>query len=174
MRPFSLISAALLMACALPATSRAETQTASGAAVMQPPAVAACDEPGPRPQRVGRRDRHPRVYAHRRYRRCWAPLVVHHYPVWPAYCDAPIPAPWDPAYDRGMVLHFRSPPVSGVYIAEPGYPPTPPIRPFQPYRYVANGAVYQYDGITGDYIPLARRDAARVMAMLPAGPPPVP
>jgi hypothetical protein len=52
--------------------------------------------------------------------------------------------------------------VTGIYHAERGWPPTPPINGLYPYRVRAWGAVYQYDGLIGQYVALAQPDAARV------------
>jgi hypothetical protein len=86
----------------------------------------------------------------------------------PIYYDPPIPSPWDSAYDRAMVLHLRSPEVSGIYVSEPGFPPTPPVRGIQHYRVQAGGAVLQYDELTGQYIQLAQSGTQRAFAPAPA------
>ncbi len=86
-----------------------------------------------------------------------------------------LPNPLDSAYDRGMTLHFRSKPVTGISIADPGYPPTPPIAGVVAYRIQAYGGVYQYDGLTGEYIALAQYDARRAFPAAPApAPAPIP
>jgi hypothetical protein len=86
-----------------------------------------------------------------------------------------LPHPLDTAYDRGMVLHLRHPAVSGFRVVEPGYPPTPPIAGVLPYRVPAYAGVYQYDGLTGQYVRLAQRDAVRSgVPIEPLPPPPAP
>jgi hypothetical protein len=82
-------------------------------------------------------------------------------PVMPVYYNTGIPSPWDPAYDRAMTLHFRSPFVTAIVEPEPGYPHTPPVRAVAWYRYGSGSTVYQYDGITGQYIALSQADAWR-------------
>ena len=66
-----------------------------------------------------------------------------------------------------MMLHYRSPPVSGLYRPEPGYPATPPIYGVHPYRgqYAPGQPVFQYDGLIGEYVQLARNDPAQIAAM---------
>jgi hypothetical protein len=160
MRALGAIFAAALAVWAMPATSRADALPPGPAA---PSVAATCDEPGPslRPHRVRRPVRHHvrrRVVRHR--------YAVEAPPVYavPIYYDPPIPSPWDTAYDRGMVLHFRSPPVSGEF-TEPNLPLTPLVRSVQPYRIVGPGRVLQLDGITGEYIALAQYDAQRFVAV---------
>src|SRR4029077_1747695 len=90
--------------------------------------------------------------------------------------DPPIPAVWDTAYDRAMTLHFRSPEVSGTWVDEPGFPHTPAVHGIQAYRVQVGGAVMQYDGLLGDYVPLAQADARRAFppgAPVPVAPPPI-
>jgi hypothetical protein len=106
------------------------------------------------------------VRYHAAHRRHWVPVAVAPPPPY----DPPIPSPWNTAYDRAMTLHFRSPAVSGSYLLEPGFPPTPPVVGIQHYRVPAGPVVYQYDGVTGEYIQLAQRDAQ--LAFPPVPPPP--
>ncbi len=161
MRPLSAMTAAFLIACAVPTASHAEGATGAGV-VTQPPA-AACDCPASPQRHAWRHHHHARHHAgHWRH---WAPPPVALAP--PAPYNPLLPAVWDSAYDRAMVRHFRSPAVSGVYRFELGYPPTPPIRGVQAYRVQAGSAVLQYDGLTGQYIPLAQNDALRVLAAAP-------
>lgn len=81
-----------------------------------------------------------------------------------------IPSTYDPAYDRVVVDHFRTPTVTGFN--EPWRPK--PVWPgILPYRASVPDGVLQYDGLTGEYIPLARADAVVVAAAaLPLPPPP--
>jgi hypothetical protein len=149
------------MAGLLPSTSYADGMPSAAAAVKAGPS---CPCP---PVRHVRHVRHRHHYV-RRWRRPLVPLMA----AAPLPYNAPIPWPWDTAYDRGMTLHFRSAAVSGVWTEEPGFPPTPPIVPVEWYREpAAGGAVYQYDGLTGEYIRLAQIDALRAF---PPAPPPLP
>jgi hypothetical protein len=155
MRFFCVVSVALLAFAAIPATGHAATPPAppAGTAFATP----GCHCPGLRPHRI--------VRVHIRHRRWAPPVAVAAPPPLPAaavYYEPGIPSPWDTAYDRGMVLHFRSPDVSGFYFAEAGYPDTPEIVSVQPYRVVNGKAVSQYDGVIGDYVPLAAYDAERL------------
>ena len=174
MRLFSAIGAAFLIAGVAPATSHADTAPAVAATASQPAA------PGchcPVKLTMGLHHRHAGRYAgrphrhvrfHAGYWRRWRPARIAVAPppfYWPPYYNPPIPSPEDSAYDRGMTLLFRSPAVSGFYIAEPGYPPTPPILGVQPYRFQAGGAVFQYDGITGECIMLSQYDALRALGV---------
>jgi hypothetical protein len=137
---------------------------------MPPAAPAAKAAPGCHcpPVRHVRHVRHRRHYVHR-WRRPLVPVVA----VAPLPYNAPIPWPWDTAYDRGMTLHFRSPAVSGTWTGDPGFTHTPPIVPVQWYREASGDAVLQYDGLTGQYIRLAQVDAMRAFPPAPS-PPPVP
>src|SRR5262249_10182371 len=126
-----------------------------------PGASAAANCPCPRPHRPAHHWRH-----HVRHR-VPAPLP----PPVAVWYDAPIPSPWDPAYDRAMVLHYRSPAVSGIHPAEPGYPPPPWVAGVQS-RLVEGAKVGDYDGMADAWVPLAQWDARRVLAAVP--PPPVP
>ena len=155
MRPLGAITAAFLFACAIPLSGHAGGLPAATGATAQPPAFA-CD--GPPARQAWRPHRH-HVRHHAWHRRHGpAPRIAAAPP--PPY-DPPIPSPWDSAYDRAMTLHFRSPAVTGSYLLEPGYPPTPPVLGIQHYRVPAGPVVFQYDGVTGQYIQLAQRDAQR-------------
>ncbi len=149
MRPFSAIVAAFLVSgVAAPAPARAD-------------AAPGCHCPGV-PHHHVRRLRH-------HYVRHWGyPPPPAMPPPAPVEYNPLLPGPYDSAYDRAMVLHFRSPPVTGIYIADPGYPPTPPVHGVIPYRTGGGASVMQYDGAIGDYVQLARYDAERAM------PPPPP
>jgi hypothetical protein len=152
MRPFSVITAALLTACFAPALSYADGM---------PSARPGCH--------CLRPVRH--VVRHARYRvRHARPMVAVAPPPLPEQPYNPLlPSTWDSDYDRAMVLHYRSPPVAGLYYQEPGFAATPDVAGIQPYRVPANGTVYQYDGMVGEYVQLSQWDAARA---LPPGPPP--
>jgi hypothetical protein len=161
MRTLSVICAAILLAGGLPAAGHADgTAPATGASCHCPKVVH-------RPVRHLRR--------HVRYRRHWRPVRAAP-PLRPvmarAYYDPPIPSPWDPAYDRAMTLHFRSPPVTGAFLIDPGAAPTPPVVGIKPFHVAGNGLIYELDGETGQYIALAPYDAARAypVAGLPAPP----
>lgn len=164
MRPFSAIAAALLLASMVPAASHAATPSAA-AAVGQPAAPNCGCAP---PHRVWHRRVVRHVWRHRR------PLHLVAAPPPPPPYNPLLPSPLDSAYDRGMTLHFRAPPVSGIRLAEPGYPPTPPIAGVIPYRVPAYAGVYQYDGLTGSYVRLAQTDALRSGLLIPPPPPPPP
>ena len=163
------IGAAVLLGCAITGPGRAETATTtSGVSQAQHAIVAACDEPGPGFRRIHRV--HRRVIRHVRYvRRRLAPPPV-------AVLDASLynpglPGTLDPAYDRAMVLHYRSPEVSDIDRAEPGYSPTPPVHGLWPYRVRSWGGVYDYDAMVGQYVRLAAPDAAQVAAIAVPLPP---
>lgn len=166
MRPLSAIAGLLLMAGMMP--------TASYADGMPPAAPAATAAPGCQCPAV----RHVRHVRHVRYRHRYVrrrlplvPLVA----VAPLPYNAPIPWPWDTAYDRGMTLHFRSAAVSGTWTDEAGFPHTPPIVPVEWYREpAAAGGVLQYDGLTGEYIRLAAIDAVHALPYAGPGAPPLP
>ena len=83
------------------------------------------------------------------------------------YYDPLLPSTLDTAYDRAMVLHFRSPAVTDTYLAD-AVPPTPPVHGIFPYRVRAWDGVYNYDGLIGEYVRLAPTDAALVTAPDPA------
>lgn len=163
MRGLSAIGAAFLIIGAWPAASRADVMPTPATAAAAPAPGCHC------PQPVRRVHRHVRL--HRRHYRHRKPHYAAMLAPPPAtYYNTLIPSPYDTAYDRAMVLHFRSPPVSGEFFVDPGYPPTPPVLGVQPYRFPAYGGVYQYDGLTGQYILLAQADAVR--ALPPPAPPP--
>lgn len=96
----------------------------------------------------------------------------------PDWYNPGLPSPYDSAYDRAMMLHFRSPPVTG-YREDAGYPATPPYRAVHYYRVPAGAGIAQYDGLIGEYVLLAQDDpahhhaaAAGAMAHPPPPPPP--
>jgi len=159
MRALIAIGAAFVMAWLVPAASRAD---APG------PATAAAKAPG---------CKCPPVRAHRvvRHRRAAKRMIaMSPPPVAPVYYNTGIPSPWDSAYDRAMTLHFRSPFVSAIVDPEPGYPHTPPVRAVAWYRFASGPAVYQYDGITGQYIALSQYDAHRLYPVVAAATPAAP
>ena len=163
------IGAAVLLQCATAAPSRADSATtASAVSKAQQAIVAACDEPGPgfhaRPYR------HKRVRYHARYVRRWLPPPPVEVFETSAY-NPGLPGTLDPAYDRAMVLHYRSPEVSDIDRAEPGFSPTPPVHGLWPYRVRAWEGVYEYDAMVGQYVRLAAPDAARVAAAAVSLPP---
>ncbi len=165
MRPFSVIAAAILLACAVPAASHAATSAATPAVSL--PAKPGC--PPARPHRVW----HRRVWHHvRHWKKPTRIVAMAPPPPPPPYYNPLLPSPLDSAYDRGMTLHFRSPPVTGIYTADPGYPPTPPIAGVVAYRVPAYLGVYQYDGLTGNYVRLAGYDAQRTGVPIMAPPAP--
>lgn len=176
MRTFGAIAAAFLVACMAPAASRADAPgPASGTAAAPGSAAEGCKCPGA-PRRAARPHRPKRHHA--RHHRRWHPpppmAVAPALP--PAYYNPGIPSPYDTAYDRAMVLHFRSPIVSGLYNPEPGYPPTPPVAGIQHYRVQPGTHVLQYDGLIGEYVQLAADDPSHEFALAaaghPANPPP--
>lgn len=171
MRAFGAIGAAFLIACAVPAAGRADAPGPGGGAAARP-ATPDCKCP-----QVQRRAAPPRRQ-HVRYRKHLhpPPIAVVPAPFTPVYYNPALPSPYDTAYDRGMVLHFRSPPVSGFYRPEPGFPPTPPIAGVHHYRVQPGPVVLQYDGLIGEYVQLAQNDPAQVhvAAPVPAPPPPLP
>lgn len=162
MRALIAIAAAFVVACLIPAPSRADAP-GPGVAAAKPD----CKCPRARPHRVVRK-----------YRRAPSRMIAAlPPPVAPIYYNTGIPSPWDPAYDRAMTLHFRSPFVTGIVDPEPGYPHTPPVRAVSWYRFASGPTVYQYDGITGQYIALSQYDARRVYPVIAAAapaPPPAP
>jgi hypothetical protein len=161
MRPLYAIAALVLVAGLIPVAGYAD-----GMPPTKPAALPRCPCP---PVRHVRHVRH--IYRHhyvRHWRRRPVPLVAV-VPL-PPY-NAPIPWPWDTAYDRGMTLHFRSYAVSGTWTGNPGFPYTPPIVPVEWYREpAAGGAVFQYDGLTGEYVRLAAVDAVRALPLAPPRP----
>ena len=165
MRLFSTIGALVLIACTAPAPSRAATPPADASAAAEPSA------PGCHcPQVQYRHARRPHRHVRRHVR---GPIALLPAPPPPLY-DPPIPSLWDPAYDRAMTLHFRSPEVSGTYTGEPGFPHTPPVHGIQSYRVQKGDAVLQYDGLTGQYIQLAQVDALRAFPPAAAAAVPAP
>ncbi len=128
MRAFSAITAALLITFASPVVGHAASTEGATPAAKPAAPVCHCPQVHHRPVRHVRYHRH-----HRRYRRP-IPIAMMPPPRVAPYYNAAIPSPEDTAYDRAMVLHLRSPAVSGMYVAEPGYPPTPPVRGVQSYR----------------------------------------
>ena len=111
---------------------------------------------------------HRRVHARVRHRRFVPPpaVVVREEP---DLYNVLIPSTYDPAYDRVVVDHFRTPTVTGF--DEPWRPK--PVWPgILPYRATGPDGIVQYDGLIGHYVKLAQADAARVAAPLPLPPPP--
>src|SRR5918911_3273907 len=112
---------------------------------------------------------HRRAHARVRHRRFAPPPAV-------AVQEGPdlynflFPSTYDPAYDRVVVDHFRTPTVTGY--DEPWRPK--PVWPgILPYRAIAPEGIVQYDGLIGHYVPLAHEDALRgAAAPLPPPPPP--
>ena len=169
MRSFSVsatvIGAALLMFGAMPGLGRADI----------PAAPVACDGPGPMPPHSVAPRHHVRWRDHchcRPWHWHWHPLPVAVLPPAPpelvpplAYYNPPLPSPYDTAYDRTMTLHLRSVAVTGIYRADLGWPPTPPLLGIQPYTVSEGGRALQYDATVGQYIPLAQAD------IRPAAPP---
>jgi hypothetical protein len=146
MRALIAIGAAFVMACLVPAPSHA-------------------DAPGPRVAAAKPDCKCPRVRPHRvvrHHRRAPKRMIAMLPPVAAVYYNNGLPNPWDSAYDRAMTLHFRSPFVTAIVDPEPGYPHTPPVRTAAWYRFGSGPTVYQYDGITGQYIALSQYDAYRV------------
>jgi hypothetical protein len=163
MRPLTAIAALLLISGLTPTAGFAD-----GMPPARPAAKAALPScPCPPVRHV----RHIRYRHH--YVRHWRAPLVPVVAVAPLLYNAPIPWPWDTAYDRGMVLHFRSAAVSGTWTGVPGFPHTPPIVPVEWYREpTADAAVLQYDGLTGQYIRLAAADRLRAYPAPGAPPPP--
>lgn len=166
MRALSAIGAAVLIICAAPVTGRADGPAPAAASERAAPG---CKCPG-----VQRRAAKPRRVV--RYHRRWQPppVAIAAPSPPPTYYNPGIPSPYDTAYGRAMVLHFRSPPVSGLYRPELGFPPTPPVVGIQPYRFQSGSVVMQYDGLIGEYVELAAHDPVHEFAAAPAavaGPP---
>jgi hypothetical protein len=146
-------AAALLMACAIPATSHADGPT-TGASAPQPD----CRCPGVQ-RHVWRPHRHVRGYAwHRRHWRP-APFAV---ALWPGY-NPPIPSPYDSAYDRVHTQYMRAREWRGEYLIEPPYVPNPPLPGLPHFVAAAGGAVFEYDIIADGYVQLAQRDVPRAL-----------
>ncbi|HVB16218.1 MAG TPA: hypothetical protein VNF04_06790 [Stellaceae bacterium] len=174
MRLISAITGAFLVAFAVPAASQAADPPAAAAG-------AAATNMTTAPQCTCRPVRHfvRHVVRHRRRVRHYVRHWRHRVPVPVPVAIAPppynplLPSPLDTAYDRAMTLHERSAPVSGFFV-DPGYAPTPPVAGVMPYRLPAYAGVYQYDGLTGQYIRLAAGDAQRSGVAVPPPPPPAP
>lgn len=173
MRAFHAIGAALLMACAMPATSHAEAILATS--TVSAPCGPGCDRPGLQREAWGshrhawRSHRHAwqshrHMRHHARYWRHGRPAAVATAPP-PAYYNPPLANPYDSAYDRVMTQHFRPPPVTVEYPVERGYPVIPRVA--QPYRFAAGGAVFEYDLMADGYVALAQRDAQRARGIAP-------
>jgi hypothetical protein len=111
---------------------------------------------------------HRRVHARLRHPRSPTPPVAAARER-PDYYNFLIPSTYDPAYDRVMVDHFRTPVVTGF---DQPWRPRPVWPGFLPYRMRVAEGVLQYDGLIGRYVPLARGDAALIAAAAPAPPPP--
>jgi hypothetical protein len=169
MRSLVAIFAASLVGCALPAVSWAADPpdaVASGSSAMPNPAAPAlCNCP---PAHVWRPHRHVRYHARHWRRHRPAPVLA----VAPPPYNPLLPITTDSAYDRGMVLHDRSPAVRGTFVGDPGYPPTPPINGVYPYRVQSGPAVYEYDSMANGYVALSQWDSRRVSAV--AAPAPAP
>lgn len=162
MRLFAAIAAMLFAACALPAAARADGMA---------PAAAMADCRCARVV-VRHHERYVRrVVRHRRHYRRSLVAVVPRVPIYFAWM---IPSPLNPGYDRAMVLLFRSPAVSGFYTDDPGYPVTPVVAGVAPYERRECCAVFQYDGMTGQYIQLSQADSAHAPPAPPPGGVPVP
>lgn len=174
MRVLGTVGAAFLIAFAIPAASRADGPAPAGGAAASAAATAPdCKCPTVQKRRAVRPRRHARH--HRRWHP--PPIAVAPAPALPSvYYNPGIPSPYNTAYDRAMVLHFRSPIVSGLYDPEPGYPQTPPVAGVRPYRVPAGATVTQYDGLIGEYVQLAADDPSHEFALAaaghPANPPP--
>lgn len=169
MRLFRAIRATVLLVSTAAATSYTDSLAnadSTGYGGISRMRAAACDCPG---YRWGLRQHHYRS-VHTRQFRDWPP-VAEFAPHEPTSSYNPLlPSTYDTAYDRAMTLHFRSPAVTDTYLAEPGWPPTPPVRGVFAYRVRAWGGVYQYDGLVGQYIALAQSDARRALAAVPIPP----
>lgn len=156
MRLFRAVIAATLMAGLAPAAAWADG--------MPPAPGCHCLRP------VRHHVRHKRHYV-RHVRRAVRVAVAPLPPAPVSYYNPLLPSTWNSDYDRAMALHFRSPPVNGIYYPDPGYAATPPVAGVMPYKIRAYGTVYQYDGMAGGYVALAQADAVRA---LPPPPPPLP
>jgi hypothetical protein len=157
--------AAMLMVGLLPAAGRAE-------AMPPAPAKPGCHCPPVSVRHHVWHARSSRRFVRRWHRRWLSPVALVAPPV-PVYFNTEIPSTLNPGYDRAMVLLFRSPAVSGIYTDDPGYPTTPVVAGIAPYQRTEGGVVFQYDGMTGQYIQLSQSDAARVPPP-PPGSVPVP
>jgi len=127
----------------------------SSAELKLPIAACNCRRPVYRPYRRWHRQRSSAA------RQRWSWHAVDEFvPPAPAnYYNPLLPSTLDTAYDRAMVLHFRSPYVTDTDRIDPGWPPTPPVRGLFPYQARAWGATYQYDGLVGQYIRLSQLGA---------------
>jgi hypothetical protein len=147
--------AALLLACAAPATSHADAPPVVAAAPQ--PTARGCGCPVRQHRHAWRAAVHTRLYAGH-WRRWWpAPVAVVMPPppvaYAPVYYNPVLPDEYDSAYDRTMTWHYRSPAVSGEYFPDREYPPPPPVWGGHRYRYWAGDQVFQYDGMADSYIP---------------------
>jgi hypothetical protein len=159
MRPFAVITAVLLAASVLPAAARADGRPATSATPLFPHWRAT----------VRHHMRHAMRYRpHRRWSARVAPA-----PRVPVYFAGMVPNTLNPGHDRAMVLLLRSPAVSGIYTDDPGYPATPVVAG-APYQRDTCCGVFQYDGMTGQYIQLSQADAAHLPPLPPAGGVPIP
>ena len=157
MRLIGALGAAVVLVCAAGATASADGPP-SGAYKAAHARARVCNCPALSYRWTERRHHYRQVQA--RQIRSWTAVA----PIEPLDAYNPVlPSPYDTAYDRAMVLHFRSPAVTDTYIAEPGFPPTPPVAGAFPYRVRAWGAVYEYDGMIGQYVALAQSDARRIL-----------
>ncbi len=136
MRASPLICAAALIITSLPAPSLADGMPA-GTEVQRP---------------------HRQVH-HWRHHRVKVPVMARRY--WNTY-PMTVPSPWNPGYDRAMVLNYRTPVVSGEYLAEGGLPPTPAVSG-SPYFYRSGAAVYEYDGMADAWIQLSQHDTRHAL-----------
>jgi hypothetical protein len=168
MRSVGAIIAASLHACALPATSRAAESPAAPASgssgMTNPAAPVTCNCPPV--HHVWRGHRHAHYHA-----RHWRRRPAQSFAAAPPPYNPLLPITTDTAYDRAMVLHYRSPVVTGRFVGDPGFPPTPPVNGVYPYRAQSGAAVYQFDGMANGYVALSQYDARRVG---PVAPPPAP
>src|SRR5205085_2377898 len=71
---------------------------------------------------------------------------------------------------RGVRYHRTVTPAGQVYGPPPA--PVPPQIDAYPYRLVEGTTVFEYDGLTGRYIPLSRRDAQPALSAEPPALPP--
>jgi hypothetical protein len=162
MRLFCAIRATVLLVCAAATASHADglrSTDSIASTTVSHARIATCDCLSP----VYHRRYHPQ--AQLRQFRQWPPVAEVAVAAPPDPYNPYLPGTLDTAYDRAMTLHFRSPAVTDTYLSERGWPPTPPVRGLFPYRVRAWGAVYQYDGLIGQYVALAQSDAGRVSAV---------
>jgi hypothetical protein len=161
MRLFRAIRATVLLASAAAAPSYVVSLANADPGSYTRARFAACDCYG------GGWHQHHYRWSDARNFRGWGPTPEFEPPQPPDYYNPMLPSAYDTAYDRAMTLHFRSPAVTNTYLAESGWPPTPPVRGLFPYRVRAWGGIYQYDGVIGQYVALAQSDARRVLAAVP-------